>query len=159
MSDEPIPRPPDLSSVRTPRSRKRLHGPYDRTLCAQQPPEGLRVALDQFNRGEYFEQHETLEELWRDEPDDVRYLYQGILLVGVGCYHARRSNFAGATSKLSLGISLLRWFEPACQGVDVTRLVADSAACLSALRALGPDRIGDLDPRLLPKVRLSPKAE
>src|SRR5438874_1803308 len=44
--------------------------------CDEAPPELLYVGLEQFNRGEYFEQHETLEELWASEPRLIRRLYQ-----------------------------------------------------------------------------------
>ena len=33
--------------------------------CDEKPPELFYTGLEQFNRGEYFEQHETLETLWR----------------------------------------------------------------------------------------------
>ncbi len=147
-------RPPEPAQPPRRPIRKRRDGPFSRARCAEAPPPGLRLGIAEFNRGEFFQQHETLESLWRDEPDDVRYLYQGILLVGVGCYHLLRGNYAGATSKLSRGIDLLRWFEPACQGVDVAQLVAATATCLAAVEALGPARLAELDPRLLPTVRL-----
>ncbi|RIK32935.1 MAG: DUF309 domain-containing protein, partial [Chloroflexi bacterium] len=48
-------------------------------------------ALEQFNRGEYWAQHETLEEIWRAEPDPtIRNFYKGILQIGVGFYHLRK---------------------------------------------------------------------
>ncbi len=133
-------------------TQKRSEGPYSRRRCGEAPPAAFRRAIGEFNQGEFFEQHETLEELWREESDEVRYLYQGILLVGVGCYHLLRGNYVGATGKLARGLELLRWFEPTCQGVDVARLVADAERLEAALRALGPGRLADLDRRLLPRV-------
>src|SRR5213083_1208432 len=47
--------------------------------CDEPPPALLLEGIAQFNRGEFFEQHETLEVLWRAETRDIRYLYQGIL--------------------------------------------------------------------------------
>ena len=35
-----------------------------------------------------FEQHETLELLWRAERRDIRYLYQGILQIGVAFHQS-----------------------------------------------------------------------
>src|ERR687887_667826 len=54
--------------------------------CDEAAPALLRTGIAQFNNGDYWECHETLEELWRGEPDPVRYLYQGILLAGVGLH-------------------------------------------------------------------------
>lgn len=137
-----------------PRIRKREHGPYHTRKCGEAPPPELLVGIDELNRGLYFEQHETLELLWRREPDDVRYLYQGILLIGVGCYHLLRGNTVGARIKLNRGLELLRWFEPSCQGVAVSRLVVDAERCLASVLALSPGQEQTFDRGLLPRVHL-----
>ena len=144
----------DGPSDRRPVIPKRLHGPYVTARSEEQPPQELLRGVEQFNRGEYFEQHETLEDLWRSEPDDVRYLYHGILLVGVALYHLTRGNYRGAISKLEGGLDKLRWFEPYCQGVDVASLVADTSAFLSYLKELGPERADRFDRALFPHVRV-----
>ena len=130
-------------------------GPFDRSACGSAPPSLLLEGIAQFNRAEFFEQHETLERLWRAERGDVRYLYQGILLVGVGCYHLSRGNRAGAIAKLRTGIGLLRWFEPMCQGVDVSRLVADVGLLLAAVERTTPADLGAIDRALYPRVWLA----
>ena len=73
----------------------------------------------------------------------MRDLYHGILQVGVGFHHWRRGNFHGASVLLEEGIDRLRAFEPACQTVDVSRLVADATRAREHLLALGPERMGD----------------
>jgi predicted metal-dependent hydrolase len=82
----------------------------------------------------------------------VRYLYQGILLVGVGLYHLRRGNFHGAQAKLATGVRLLQWFRPTCQGVDVDALITAAMAMREAIVALGPGRLSEVDPALTPRV-------
>jgi hypothetical protein len=146
--------PGQSAEIRLPLIPKRWHGPYSTARCADAPSPQLLEGIAQFNRGEFFEQHETLEELWRSGPDDIRYLYHGILLVGVGLYHLTRGNYRGAVSKLQGGIDKLRWFAPSCQDVDVARLVSDAERCLSSLMELGPERIGEFDRRLFPHVRV-----
>ena len=49
--------------------------------CHELPPPQLLEGVEQFNRGKYFEQHETLEVLWRVETRPVRRLYQGIFQI------------------------------------------------------------------------------
>ena len=71
--------------------------------CDESPPFLLREAIAQFNRGEYFEQHETLELLWRTEQREVRRLYQGVLQIGVAFHHLRRRNYHGTVYMLSRG--------------------------------------------------------
>ena len=80
---------------------ERAHNDYDAGMdqtmreCDESPPPRLLEGIAQFNRGEYFEQHETLELLWRAEPRKVRHLYQGILQIGVAFHHLRRGNYHG----------------------------------------------------------------
>ena len=122
--------------------------------CAEPPPPQLLEGIAQFNRGEFFEQHETLELLWRAERRDVRYLYQGILQIGVAFHHLRRLNHHGTVYMLTRGPRYLAPFAPRCQRVDVAALLRDAAAALQAVERLGPARLAEFDWRLAPRVRL-----
>ena len=118
-----------------------------------QPNAELIRALEQFNRGEYWEQHETLEVLWRAERDEsMRDLYKGILQTGVGFYHITRRNYAGAVKVLGRGVGYLRRYAPWCQGVDVAQLIEESTQVLERLHALGARRIAEIDVNQLPRV-------
>jgi predicted metal-dependent hydrolase len=124
--------------------------------AAEEPPEGLPdlalKGIEEFNRGEFYECHEYLEEAWMQEKRRVRFLYQGILQVGVGFYHLRNGNWRGATGLLRNGTVRLREFEPETLGLDVARLIRESERCLRELEELGRERIGDFDQALVPKV-------
>jgi predicted metal-dependent hydrolase len=123
--------------------------------CRQPAPPQLRQAAAEFNASEFFEQHETLELLWRATPDEVRHLYEGILQVGVGFHHLLvNHNFHGAAVKLDHGIRLLEALPPVCQGVDVARLRNEARSARGALLALGPDQLDRFDRAQVPKVHL-----
>ena len=122
--------------------------------CEEPPPPQLLEGIAQFNRGEFFEQHETLELLWRAERRNVRYLYQGILQIGVAFHHLRRLNHHGTVYMLTRGPRYLAPFAPRCQGVDVAALLRDAAAALQAVERLGPARLAEFDWKLVPRVRL-----
>ena len=122
--------------------------------CAEPPPPLLLKGIEQFNRGEFFAQHETLEELWRAEARDVRYLYQGILQIGVGLHHIKRLNHHGAIYMLNRGTTYLRQFAPHCQGVDVVELLEQAERALAEVVALGPERLHQFDWSRTPKVVL-----
>jgi predicted metal-dependent hydrolase len=140
------------------------------SCCRQAPAAALLQGIEQFNRREYFECHETLEALWnlereprrRNNPSatpeaaDARCtdLYKGILQIGVGCYHLLRHNYRGATIKLQSGADYLEQFTPACKNVEVERLIGDARSLRSALVALGPHRFLEVDLALLPRVYL-----
>jgi uncharacterized protein len=120
--------------------------------CSDTPPERLRRGIEQFNRGEFFEQHETLEEEWIAERDPVRYLYQGILQIGVGFEHLRRGNPAGARALWLRGIGYLEPFRGGCMNVDVDRLVAATKRCLAELERVGDGGLERFDDGLIPRV-------
>jgi len=120
--------------------------------CEDPPPRGLIAGVEQFNAREFYECHETLEEIWLAEPGDIRRLYQGILQVGVAFYHLSRGNFRGATSLLETGITYLRAFQPRCMGVDVERLVADSVHAYVELTHLGRERMAEFSEQLIPRI-------
>jgi uncharacterized protein len=115
----------------------------------------LLRGIAQFNAGEFFEQHETLELLWRDTPAPVRGLYHGILQVGVGFHHWGRGNFHGASVLLEEGVVRLRPFAPTCQTVDVAALIADATNARERLLALGPERMSEFDLANAPRVRFA----
>ena len=122
--------------------------------CAEATPRLLRQGIDEFNRGAWFEQHETLEELWRAERREVRRLYQGILQIGVAMHHVRNRNHHGAVYMLRRGAMYLRPFAPCCQSVDVADLLAQAARVLAAVEALGRAGLDRFDWALAPRVRL-----
>ena len=73
----------------------------------------------QFNAGEYFEQHVSFEHAWRAEPGPVRQLYQGLLLIGVAFLQIQRRNEAGARKTFQRARQYLVALPDVCQGVDV----------------------------------------
>jgi len=116
-------------------------------------PELVQRGIEEFNKGEFYECHEYLEEAWMQEPRRVRFLYQGILQVGVGFYHLQNGNWRGATGLLRNGTARLKEFEPVTLGVDVARLVRECERCLKELEKLGRERVGEFDPTKVPKVQ------
>ena len=103
----------------------------------------------------FFEQHETLELLWRDTAAPVRDLYHGILQIGVGFHHWRRGNFHGASVLLEEGIARLGPFAPSCQGIDVAGLLAEAIGAHAELIRLGPERMSEFDLARAPRVRFA----
>ncbi len=120
--------------------------------CRQKMPPLLRQGIDEFNAGQWFECHETLEELWVGASGAVRDLYQGILQVAVALHHWREGNFPGAVHLLQKGNGLLEHAAPVCQGVDVAALMRDAESFRETLENLGPDRMAELDRRLIPRI-------
>jgi uncharacterized protein len=120
--------------------------------CAGSLPSRVMRGIEEFNRGEFFEQHESLEAAWRAEPRPVRELYQGILQVGVACYQIERGNLAGALKMFERGLRRLGQFAPECLSIDVSRLIADAERVRDEAQRLGPERLNELDRSLFPRI-------
>lgn len=116
------------------------------------PPELLR-GIEQFNAGEYWECHETLEGLWVAEKREVRDLYQGVLQVGVAYHHLQGDNFPGAIKMFRRGLPRLRGLPEVCQGVRVAELAAAARRVHDAALELGPARLAEL-PRPFPTIQM-----
>lgn len=122
------------------------------TRCKDPAPDGLRQGIEMYNRGEYYECHEVLEDTWRAESDDVRYLYQGILQIGVAFHHLRNANWRGAVGLLTGGIEKVSRYQPACMGVNTRKLVREAQCCLDQLHTIGRENVERFDWAMVPRI-------
>lgn len=133
--------------------------PPTRDCCNRAPSAEMIHAFEQFNRGEYWHQHETLELVWRAEPDPtIRNLYKGILQVGVGFHHLGNGNYNGMMKVLGRGINYLKPYAPECYGVDVARLMAEASEVYWRVREQGPAGIAVLRQMKLPTIHYQEQA-
>ncbi|MCM0084259.1 DUF309 domain-containing protein [Geomonas sp. Red32] len=126
------------------------------TPCLMEAPEELVRAVGEFNRREWFECHESLEELWVGSKGEIRHFYQGLLQFAVALYHWRDGNYSGAVLLLERAAGHLRHVQAVCQQVPVQETMEAADRLREALAALGPDRMDTLPPHLIPQLRLLP---
>jgi len=113
--------------------------------CDQNLSQLAFKGLEQFNRGEYFQAHESLEEAWNNDGTPGRELYRAILQVAVAYLQIERENYPGA---VKMFLRLRQWIVPlpdTCRGVNVARLRQDANNVYDALIQLGAARIGEFD--------------
>lgn len=122
--------------------------------CAEPLPPLAVAGVSKFNAGEYYRQHDLLEELWMNTPGPVRDLYRAILQVGVAYYQIERGNHRGALKMLLRSAQWLALLPDVCQGVDVKQLREDSRRVRAELERLSPADAAALDRSLLKPVRL-----
>ena len=122
--------------------------------CLEAPPDGLLRGVAEFNRGEFYDCHDTLEGLWMAETRPVRSLYQGILQIGVAFYHLRAGRYRSVAYLLERGSVYLQPLAPVCMGIDLDSLLADASVCLQQVQTLGPERLDEFDWTLIPQIRI-----
>jgi rubrerythrin len=113
-----------------------------------------RDGISLFNRGEYFEAHEALEDAWRAETDKIRDLYRGVLQIAVVYLHITRGNYLGALKVYERSKRWLRDWPDVCQGIKVGKLRLDAETAISELRRLGQEKTGQFDRSLLQPVEI-----
>ena len=123
--------------------------------CGSTPPEELLLAVRQFNEGEWFECHETLEELWVGTQGELRDFYQGFLQLAVALHHLQDGNLKGALFLLESGGGMLRRVPVVCQGVDAAGLAVAAAKLHQAVLERGEELVAGLPAELVPKARLA----
>lgn len=107
------------------------------------PPEFWQ-GVEQFNQGQFYDCHDTLEALWMEAMEPDKSFYQGVLQIAVALYHLSNQNARGAMILLGEGLNRLRRYQPAYSGIDVSELVEDSAEMLTVLHQASADRLAEM---------------
>lgn len=116
-------------------------------------PPLVELGISDFNRGRFYECHESLEDAWRAEQGRIRLLYQGVLQIGVGLHHQRNGNWRGAVNLITKGLGRLEEFEPTACGINVRDLRREGESCLRELQRLGRERVADFDASRIPVIK------
>jgi hypothetical protein len=95
----------------------------------------------EFQQGEYYACHDTLEALWIESQEPDKTFLQGVLQLAVACHHLSQHNWRGAVILLGEGIHRLSSYRPSYDEIDVEFLLDTSAELLQSLQQLGPERI------------------
>lgn len=124
--------------------------------CSGPPSGAILRACGEFNRGDWYDCHETLEDLWIGSEDENRWFYQGMLQIAVALLHWRNGNYGGAVSLLTKEGEYLQRVRPVCQRIEVATLATEADRFREELIRLAPERMAELPDTLIPKMRLAP---
>ena len=108
----------------------------------------FKEAIAQFNNGDYYNCHDTLEAIWNDAWQSDRAFYQGILQIAVGLYHLKSHNWHGAAILLGEGTSRLPEYLPEYYSIDVESLLEDSLLILRTVQINGKEGLSDILKRM-----------
>lgn len=91
----------------------------------------LAKGAAEWDAKQFFDAHETWEEIWQVERRSIRGFYQGLILLAAGLHHWTGTHRPrGVRIKLSSGIERLAPYAPSYLGVDVSQMIADAAGLL-----------------------------
>jgi uncharacterized protein len=107
-------------------------------------PQEFWVGVEQFNQGEFYACHDTLEAIWIEAPEADKKFYQGILQIAVALYHLGNQNWRGGVILMGEGLNRLRAVPEDHAGLDMVSFMAESSDLLKFLQTLGADRLSEL---------------
>ncbi len=103
----------------------------------------LKEAVRLFNRREYFDSHQVLEEVWREADAPDKTLYEALIRLATGLHmRFNRGSAQGAINLLTQALMRLEDLRPTAQGIDVARLYRDVDTHVTALRAEDKPKVG-----------------
>ncbi|MBD2293579.1 DUF309 domain-containing protein [Anabaena sphaerica FACHB-251] len=108
-------------------------------------PQEFWQGVEQFNSGQFYACHDTLEALWIEATEPEKSLYQGILQIAVALYHLGNRNLRGAMILLGEGRNRLRRYPDNDCGINVEELLLQSAELLTALQQTDPEKMASGD--------------
>jgi len=116
--------------------------------------EQFQRGIDEFNRGCFFECHDTLEDLWHETRGADRLFLQGLIQVSVGFYHLLNRNYKGATSQFTRGLNKLEQYSPAHRGIELEGFMKSVVSWLAlAERGLIGEQ-AEIDETKIPKLKI-----
>jgi uncharacterized protein len=110
-------------------------------LVSDRLPEEFWQGVREFNHGQFYACHDTLEALWIEAQEPEKTFYQGILQIAVACYHLGNCNWRGAVILLGEGTRRLSSYELDYGGIDVGLFLDSSYAFLKTLHEVGDGAI------------------
>lgn len=116
------------------------------------PPEPLVEFIRLFNRAEFWESHEVLEEPWRERRSGF---YKGMILFASAFVHAQRGNVHGIVAQMAKATRELEPYRPAYLGIDVEHVL--EVAGVAAAHAAAESGAGRPAPSIdFPRLRADP---
>lgn len=112
--------------------------------------------LELFNKRDFFECHEVIEELWLEtKPDSYSNLYKGVIQAASALHQWKRGYLGGAHRLFLSSTEYLKKYEPTVLGLNVAKLVRDMGACFKVFEVWDRKKQFAIDPSLIPFLEYS----
>ncbi len=115
------------------------------------------VGIKHFNVCDFFEAHETWEELWTEYRGPARKFYQGLIQVAVALHHFGNGNIRGARKVYHTSLNYLADYPSNYMGLDLQRFRTQYEECFAEVLA-SEEEYPQLEivPDLIPEIHLQP---
>jgi predicted metal-dependent hydrolase len=94
----------------------------------------IEKGFAEFNAGKFFECHDTLEDVWREQRGPSRDFLQGLIQISVAFYHLQNGNLVGGQSQLEKALENLSGYGESYAGMDLANLRDELQSWLDKIR-------------------------
>lgn len=112
----------------------------------------IEEAIRLFNGEYFFEAHEVLEDVWRQERGESRLFLQGLIQVCAAYHHFQNGNLVGAMTLLERGAEKMRKYPSEYLGINAGRLIGQVDEDRARIEAI--DRGGPSGSLTFPRIEL-----
>lgn len=111
--------------------------------------------IEYFNECDFFEAHETWEELWTEYRGEGRKYYQGLIQVAVALHHFGNGNIRGAKKVYVTSRGYLQEYPAVYEGLGLETFLAQYEQCFqAAMQSTDESPKVEIDPELIPEIHL-----
>jgi len=89
--------------------------------------------IEHFNAREFFDAHETWEDLWHEEHGEANSFIQGLIQFATALHHFEAHNMKGTRILYQGGVELLSPYSDIFWRLPVKKLLADMKACVAGI--------------------------
>ena len=93
------------------------------------------AGIEHFNVCDFFEAHETWEELWTEYRGPGRKFYQGLIQAAVALHHFGNGNIRGAKKVYLTSRNYLEEYRPEYEGLDLDHFLGQYEECFAEVLA------------------------
>jgi len=113
--------------------------------------------IEHFNACDFFEAHESWEELWTEYQGPLRKFYQGLIQAAVALHHFGNGNIRGAKKLYFGSLGYLEPYRPSQDGLNLEKFLAEMTICFAPVIASEEafPKI-EVDPETIPEIHLEP---
>src|SRR5260221_8794491 len=113
-------------------------------------PDLYLEGIEHFNICDFFESHESWEDLWTEYRGPSRKFYQGLIQAAVALFHFGNGNIRGAKKLFHSSSAYLQPYRPKHMGLDLEKFLTEFYRCLAEVAVCNAEEfpVIEIDPEL-----------
>src|SRR5437868_10146167 len=115
--------------------------------------------IEHFNKCDFFESHESWEDLWTEYRGPSRKFYQGLIQAAVALFHFGNGNIRGAKKLYHSTRGYLEPYGAKHMGLNLAEFLEQFGRCFAEVAVCNAEEFPEfeINPELIPEIHLEPR--